>query len=161
MASKFCNSISFILPKSFKKDSLKKHFPLKFHLIYEEDLPNNSFNVNGEIYDVPCVMQIWIKRDYNRVLPKKPKPINFQFVKKDGNPDIAFRRVGVYAGKIHTEIETCSSQSHYYIKFSINISEDTMNKLKNIEFNCKNNTVGPKSISKPELIRKFNDILSK
>ena len=30
-SAKFCNSISFILPKSFKKESLKKHFPLNFH----------------------------------------------------------------------------------------------------------------------------------
>lgn len=157
---KFCNSISFILPKSFKKDSLKKHFPVKFHLIHEDDLPNNSFNVNGVIYDVPCVMQIWVKKDINREVPKKPKPINFKFVKKDEEPDIAFRRVGVYAGKIHTDIEISSSQSHYYIKFSIDITEDTMNKLKNITFDCKNNTVGPKSISKPELIKKFNNILA-
>ena len=27
-SAEFCDSISFILPKSFKKDSLKKHFPL-------------------------------------------------------------------------------------------------------------------------------------
>ena len=56
---KFCNTISFILPKSFKKDSLKKHFPLHFHLIEEKDLPTNSFLVNDIEYDVPCVFQIW------------------------------------------------------------------------------------------------------
>ena len=57
----FCNSISFILPKSFKKDSLKKSFPLNFHLIYEGDLPDKSFLVDGVEYDVPCVFQIWEK----------------------------------------------------------------------------------------------------
>ena len=31
----FCDTISFILPKSFKKDSLKKRFPLNFHLVLE------------------------------------------------------------------------------------------------------------------------------
>ena len=131
-----------------------------FHLVHEEDLPNNSFNVNGVIYDVPCVMQIWVKKDSNRIVPKRPKPINFKFVKKDSNPDIAFRRVGVYAGKIHTDIETSSSQSHYYIKFSIEINEDIMNKLKNIAFDCKNNTVGPKSISKQEFTREINKLTS-
>ena len=29
----FCYSISFILPKSFKKESLQKYFPLKYHLL--------------------------------------------------------------------------------------------------------------------------------
>jgi predicted RNA methylase len=34
----FCDSISFILPKSFKKDSLKKIFPLNFHLIFSRQI---------------------------------------------------------------------------------------------------------------------------
>ena len=34
----FCDSISFILPKSFKKDSLKNKIPLNFHLIVEKFL---------------------------------------------------------------------------------------------------------------------------
>ena len=159
-ACKFCDTLSFILPRSFKKDSLKKHFPLKFHLEFEEDLPDNSFNVNGVIYDVPCVMQLWVKKDIDRVLPVKSIPINFKFVKKEDNPDIAFRRVGVYAGKIHKDIDNSSKQSHYYIKFNGEIEDNILDKLKNIEFDCKNNTVGPKSISKPELIKKFNNILS-
>ena len=59
--SSFSNSISFILPKSFKKDSLKKTFPLNFHLLYEMELPEFSFLVEGQSYDVPCVFQIWKK----------------------------------------------------------------------------------------------------
>jgi 16S rRNA A1518/A1519 N6-dimethyltransferase RsmA/KsgA/DIM1 with predicted DNA glycosylase/AP lyase activity len=35
----FANTISFILPKSYKKDSMKKYFNNYFHLILEEDLP--------------------------------------------------------------------------------------------------------------------------
>lgn len=48
----FCDSVSFILPKSFKKPSLKKSFPLNFHLISEIDLPDKSFLVNNEEYTV-------------------------------------------------------------------------------------------------------------
>ena len=58
----FCNTISFILPKSFKKDSLKKSFPLNFHLIKQIDLPSNSFVLNKVKYDVPCVFQTWEKK---------------------------------------------------------------------------------------------------
>ena len=59
----YCDSISFILPKSFKKDSLKKHYPPNFHLICEYDLPKNAFIVDKKVYDVPCVFRIWIKKD--------------------------------------------------------------------------------------------------
>ena len=55
----FANSISFILPKSFKKDSMKKHFPLNYHLIFEMDLPENAFLINNKETDVPCIFQIW------------------------------------------------------------------------------------------------------
>ena len=53
----FCDSVSFILPKSFKKDSLKKTFPLNFHLICEIDLPDKAFIVDGLEHNVPCIFQ--------------------------------------------------------------------------------------------------------
>ena len=55
----FSKSISFILPKSFKKDSLQNKVPLNFHLLCQVDLPKNSFLVNEKEHDVPCVFQIW------------------------------------------------------------------------------------------------------
>lgn len=155
----FCDTISFILPKSFKKDSLKKRFPLDFHLVHEEDLPSNAFLVNGEEYDVPCVFQIWQKKEFYRIPINKLEPYCFQFVKKYENPDISFRRVGVNAGTIDTNIEEKSIQSHYFIKFinKKSLGENLCN-LYMIDYEF-NNTVGPKSISKQELISKFNNVL--
>ena len=157
----YCDSISFILPKSFKKDSLKKHFPLNFHLIYEYILPTNSFIVDEKEYDVPCVFQIWLKKNFNREVQAKLIPNKYNFVKIDENPDISFRRVGVYAGKVDTTITDKSIQSHYFIKFNNNIFTDELfKKLNNIHYSCKNNTTGPKSISKQELIKEFNKNIS-
>ena len=101
------------------------------------------------------MFQIWKKRDTNRELVEKIDPVNFQFVSKTDNPDISFRRVGVNAGIIDKKIEK-SEQSHYFIRFcnEQNVDE-TINKLKNIHF-THNNTVGPRSISKQELIKEFN-----
>ena len=155
----YCDSVSFILPKSFKKDSLKKHYPPNFHLTYEYDLPKNSFIVDKKEYDVPCVFQIWIKKDVDRVLPKKLIPNNYKFVKKTDSHDISFRRVGVNAGDIDKETEKKSIQSHYFIKFDIELTDVLFNKLTKIHYNCKNNTCGPKSISKQELIKEFNKVL--
>jgi hypothetical protein len=236
-SAQYCDSISFILPKSFKKDSLKKHFPLYFHQIFEFDLPKNSFIVNKKEHDVPCVFQIWIRKNQNRTIKKKNVESNFKFIKKeiinidndnetllfnrdqqnsnkkkydfdkwkskfiinskskkdtiikqlnkqlgrvptiseinnykniktyerfddfgDSCPDISFRRVGVNAGKIDKETEKKSFQSHYFIKFNILLTDDLFNTLTNIDYNCKHNTCGPKSISKQELIKEFNNI---
>jgi len=155
----YCNTLAFILPKSFKKDSLKKTFPLCFHLVFEMDLPDKSFLVNGEEYGVDSVFQIWERKSVDRVVADKAVPIGFVFVEKNGNPDISVRRVGVYAGKIDTNSSEKSVQSHYFIKFTNNHSVvENVELLKSIEF-AHNNTVGPRSISKQELIIEFNRCL--
>ena len=155
----FCDSISFILPKSFKKDSLKNKFPLNFHLVFETDLPGNAFLVNDVEHDVPCVFQIWQKRATNRVVNEKLKPVNFEFVKKTEEPDISFRRVGVKAGRIDKNIDEKSIESHYFIKFTNGKSiASNIKTLSTITY-VFNNTVGPKSISKQELIFKFNPLM--
>jgi hypothetical protein len=159
----YAYSISFILPKSFKKESMKKHFSRHFHLIYEQDLPNNSFLINNTECDVPCVFQIWIKKKKLRPVMDKIEPIYYKFIKRSETPDISFRRVGVNAGHVSKTISNKSEQSHYFITFDKNIYNtqnsitELISKLKKIKFND-NNTVGPKSISKQELIKEFNII---
>ena len=156
---KFADSISFILPKSFKKDSLKKTFPLNFHLMLETDLPNWSFLVDGIEHDVPCIFQIWKKLECNRDVFPKLEPSGFVFIDKNEDPDISFRRVGVNAGKIDTFITDKSIQSHYFRKFTNNkLLSDNIKNVSTITYNF-NNTVGPKSISKQELIKEFIKVL--
>jgi hypothetical protein len=155
----FCYSISFILPKSFKKDSLKKTFPPNFHLLYEIDLPEKSFLVNTKEHDVPCIFQIWIKKTYSREVSTKLEPHNFVFVEKTDNPSISFRRVGVNAGTIDVNSANKSIQSHYFIRFTnANDLEKNIELLNTIVYDS-NNTVGPKSIGKQELIKEFNKVL--
>ena len=171
----FCDDCSFILPKSFKKNSLKRAFPPNFHLVYETDLPSNSFLVDGVEHDVPCIFQIWEKKETNRDQDEKLEPINFRFVKKIGNdwvdvwgrkggndsssPDASFRRIGVNAGKLDTNIEGKSKESHYFIKFTNGKSvAENIEQLSAIEYTF-NNTVGQKSISKQELIKYWRGIL--
>jgi hypothetical protein len=156
----FGHSVSFILPKSFKKESLKRAFPANFHLLREIDIPCNAFLVDGAEHDVPCIMQVWLKRDYVRDVVCKLEPMHFAFVKKSEEPDISFRRVGVNAGKMSIDVDEKSEQSHYFIKFTNNrpLSEN-LEQLSKITY-AFDNTVGPKSISKQELIAHFNPCLS-
>ena len=158
-STSYCHSLSFILPKSFKKDSMKKCFPLNYHLIFEFDIPDNSFVVDGKEHDVPCVFQIWEKRDELREVMKKLIPKGYNFVKQNEEPDISFRRVGVNAGNVYRECATKSVQSHYFIRFDNELTDELYEQLSTIDYSCKNNTVGPRSISKQELIKEFNVIL--
>jgi hypothetical protein len=138
---------------------MKKCFTKYYHLIYQMDIPDNSFLVNEVESDVPCVFQIWQYKDEIRKDIDKESPLNFKFVRKDDNPHISFRRVGVNAGTITRVIKDKSAQSHYFIKFTnSNSINENINKLKKIKFDF-NNTVGPRLISKPELIHEFNKLL--
>jgi hypothetical protein len=158
LSCKFATSICFILPKSFKKESMQKHFSRNYHLIYEMDLDKNSFLVNNNEIDIPCIFQIWQYKEIFRSAPIKQIPIEFKFVKKEDSPDISFRRVGVNAGTISKEIHNKNYQSHYFIKFNNNNIDENLKKLKDLNFKH-NNTVGPKSISKQEIIKEFNKLL--
>lgn len=152
----FADTISFILPRSFKKDSMKKHFEKHFHLKVEIDLPDGSFIVNGNPHSVPCVFQIWEKREYERPLPEVLKPVGFKFVKKNEVPDVSFRRVGVYAGKFSQDIDNKSPQSHYFIKLlDSEITLETLEKMNSLNFKNKDDTVAARSISKQELIKEL------
>ena len=156
------STISFILPKSFKKPSYQKTFPRHYHLLYQMDIPSNSFTIKNEVVDVPCVFQIWIKKEYERSqTPKIPNPINYSFISKEDNPDFAIRRVGVYAGKVSTKTDDKSKQSHYFIKLKNDShNEDFVNKIIHNYLSTasydEDNTVGPRSISKGELILQLN-----
>lgn len=167
-SAEFADSISFILPKSFKKDSMRNHFPKQFHLIYQMDLESNSFLQDGNPVDVPCVFQIWQKQEEERspIVKLEADPSIFQFVKQDENPDISFRRVGVNAGAITVAtaenqwLNEKSVQSHYFIKFTSTNEKnkaELIKKISEIKY-AEDNTVGPKSIGKQEIIREFNKL---
>ena len=157
----FATIIAFILPKSFTKPSMYNVFNIKFHLIYSVELEKNSFILNGKKYDVPCVFQIWEKKDIDRIEHKKVNPIHFKYVKQNEIYDIAFRRVGGLAGKCYKNNGSkFSSESHHFIKVNDEIEyyiDDIIEKINIHTF--PSNTVGPRSLSKTEINTVLNDII--
>jgi 16S rRNA A1518/A1519 N6-dimethyltransferase RsmA/KsgA/DIM1 with predicted DNA glycosylase/AP lyase activity len=55
---KFGDTVAFIVPKTFRKQSVKDKLNLRYWLIHEEELGRDSFLLNETPYDVPCVFQI-------------------------------------------------------------------------------------------------------
>jgi hypothetical protein len=158
---KLAKVIAFILPKSFTKPSMFNAFDLKFHLVYSNEIQRDSFILNGSKYDVPCVFQIWEKRNTNRVVEEKIKPQGFTYVKSTEEYDIAFRRVGGLAGKCYkNDGKTYSIQSHYFIKFDTLATNQVNRIITKINSHIfPSNTVGPRSLSKQEASIVINDII--
>lgn len=143
----FASTIAFILPLSFKKESMTTCFDMYFHKVYEQEMDPKSFTYLQKMYAVPCVFQIWKKQDDARQQKLVCHPNNsYMFTTQDNMfTNVAFRRVGGRAGIfVFDGFET----------------DNFKEKLNSIEWQH-NNTVGPKSISKQELIRELNKTLVK
>jgi hypothetical protein len=147
-------SISFILPISFKKDSFRKSFPLQYHLIYEERLPENAFIYEESTKNIKTVFQIWVKKSYNRREGTKEKPKEwYTFVKKP-ECDLTIRRVGFSVGRIKPCSINDNINTNWFIKLNKKVSLDKLNKFKY----DKRNNIGAYSISKQDIIKNFNKI---
>lgn len=159
----FADAVAFILPISFKKESVQARVAKNLTLTYEEILPNNSFTLDGKDYDVKCVFQIWKKTDTPRVVKSKGdlnKNNLFSYVKKSDSPDIVIQRVGGNAGKASTDVKDKSEASNYFIKLnkkSVSLDE-IVKKLNDIHYESKDYAVGPRSISKQELNKEINKL---
>ena len=160
-AAKKASVIAFILPRSFMKPSMSRAFPSKFHCIFQKELPSNSFEVNGGSYDVPCVFQIWQKKEMDRNISEPVKESGFQYVKGTEQYHLAFRRVGGKAGTCYLKGSgEFSVQSHYFL----NLEDKYIPSLQKIvdlvnKHVFPSNTVGPRSLSKGEVNEVFNEIL--
>lgn len=163
-ACSFCDTMSLILPRVFKKTTMYKYFAIQFHLEVEIELPNNSlFCQQHKPQNIPTILQIWSKRAYPREEIKIPIPQKFSFVNKYNTPppDISFQRVGKSMSKISCEFSNKSENTHYFISFhngkSVTENIDIISKI-HFSRNNTSNSSSP-SISKPELTNEFNNVL--
>ena len=158
---KFAKVVAFILPKSFTKPSMFNAFDLRFHLVKSVELEKNSFSINGTKHDVPCVFQIWEKKEFPRIVEDKVGSNGFQYVKFSDKYDVAFRRVGGLAGKCYKKDgASYSIQSHYFLHFDeevIPLMDDVIEKINQHTF--PSNTTGPRSLSKSEINVVINGII--
>ena len=162
-AAKGKGVIGFILPKTFRKVSVQNSLDLNFHLIEDVEVPENSFTLEGEVYDVPCTFQVWEYRNEKR--EKINFPIvheDFSFVKplKVGDPpkvvppleyDFSIRRVGGLAGKVLSKEKTGAPPSHYFLRATPEVRE-RLEKLYDEFQDVAKNTAGNPSLGKGELI---------
>ncbi len=155
-ATVFADTIAFVVPRTFKKESVHQKLNRNYWLVFSKDLPKKSFLFQGIPYDVPCCFQIWVKKEEQRKdSVEKPSSI-FDFVKKEES-DIAVRRVGGRTGKAILDPRPCSKSSHYFLKIkdSSLTPENLVELINTLDFSKEaTSTAGVKSISKGEFLRK-------
>lgn len=148
--------VAFIVPKTFKKDSVQNKLDKNMHLVFEWDVPVNSFNIKKEVVDVPCVFQVWVKKPELREKHEKAiVSVDFTFTDRH-SADFAFQRVGAKAGAIKDPkvFADIADASHIFIAAA---QPEVAKILKVIDWSdVKFNTAGNPSISKTELIHVYS-----
>lgn len=161
-AASFANTIAFILPKSFKKLSIQNRLPLNFILKQEIELPLNSFTLFGEEYNVPCIFQVWEKTDKERKKFSYPMTTSlFDFTKNTDEADFRIQRVGGSAGKAYSDKKGALSSNYYLVNKTEHSVEYLVELLNTIDYPSINDTVGPKSLPKGEMIYEIELLLQK
>ena len=95
-------------------------------------------------------------------MPQTIQPVGFLFVKHNENPDLSIRKVGRNAGIIDTNTTNKVIHNHDFIKFinGVDLQTNIDTIRQNVVFDT-NNTIGMRSISRQEIILKYNEALSK
>merc|ERR1711988_1226761 len=154
----FADSISFILPISFKKQFNISKIPKKFHLVFERTLKLDSFVRDGLEFSVPTIFNCE-KKQFFRTEPEKAVPKGFVFVEKK-DASFAICRTG-NAGFATTNFANKSESHNYFIKLLTGVSPnkivDCINKIYISE---RDFTVGAPSVSKQEIIPYLNNIIN-
>lgn len=152
-ASHMGDVIAFILPKTFRKESVHAKLNKNFWLIKDIDLPKNSFIHNDSAHDTPCCFQIWKRKKEIRKMNIKKTTELFDFVKKS-EADFAVRRVGGRSGKVIEDFNHCAEVSHYFLKVKKGTVKELIAKIDSIDMkDTVNSTAGVRSLSKSELIQ--------
>lgn len=148
--------VCLVLPRTFSKTFFKEKVDNTLELIFEENLPKNSFIFNGQCYDVPCVFQVWKKLPQGEERP--PLPLGDVWV-QEVEPELAeysIRRVGGRSGKV-LEGVNYSPSTTYFVKDVKVGAKDKLASLYDV-IKCEaSKTVGVRSIT----IKEINFILSK
>ncbi len=146
------DTVAFILPRSFKKDSMRDKVPLTHSCVFEMDLNSDSFEKDGVSREIQCVFQVWIRKDRKKSEQYCSK--DFAFCSKD-KAQFSFRRAGAKAGEISKDVSNKNESSHYFIKTKEN-DDAIMKILESIDWtNISLNTVAVKSISTNEIYMKY------
>lgn len=151
--AEFADYIAFVVPRTFKKISVQNKLHKNFHLVKEYEVPKYAFVVGGKSHNVPCVYQIWERRETLR--PIKAGNLNkYLKLSSPEEADFAMRRVGGKAGEILKGLNHSPSSTYFFKELKKGVKDALMN----ADFeSTRDNTAGVRSISQLEIIEYLDE----
>lgn len=155
VCAEFSDYIAFIVPRTFKKMSVQNRLNRYFHLFKEYPVSKYAFLVDDMPHDVPCVFQIWQRKDTIRPIKVGSLEKYLKLVSPE-EADFAMRRVGGKAGQVLEGFDH-SPSSTYFFKEKVQGVKDCLKKADFSEI--RNNTAGVRSISQLEIFEYLKENL--
>ena len=156
-AAHFSNIIAFIVPRSFRKNTIQNRLDDNFHLIYDDTIPIKPCCFNPEM-NAKCCFQISEKKNIKRNVIKTAlvhEDWNFISYKEIDKADFAIRAYGGRCGDIiHNDLKKLNHKGWHFIKANIN-KELLVEKIKKLDFINSTNTARQDSLGKRELVELY------
>jgi len=170
-SAKWANVIAFIIPRTFRKLSVQNKLDDMFHLVYDEEIPNNPCCFSPKMM-VKCCFQIWEKKETKRQIIDLPTThADWEFLKlgpndTNGQPtpplnaDFAMRAYGGKVGEIKTEgLNKLRPKSWHW--FKLNIDKNTLiDRFNQLDYSNSLNTARQNSMGRAELVALYLDFLN-
>lgn len=170
-AAKFGHTISYIIPRTFRRVSVQNKLDLNFHLIHDEDISLKPCAFVPPMM-VKCCFQIWEKREIKRLpIHMKTSHPSWEFLgfgPKDakGQPtppqgaDFAIRAYGGKCGEIIQEnLHLLRPKSWHWIKSNIDKNE-LVCKFKKLDYSISQDTARQNSIGRGELVNLYSKMFA-
>jgi hypothetical protein len=169
-AALFSDTIAFVLPRTFLKQTILARLPANFKLRAQRDIPGMGFDFEGKPATVPAVFQVWTHELSHNAKATPPAAAKFEcadfaFVQPGQPCDIIIRRVGVLAGRIYmseADLARWTTLNHFFLRVRDRDNPAAVSRVVanlcalNLEqLPCKYATAGMPSISKSELCREY------
>lgn len=147
------NNIYFVLPRTFRKPSVVNRVDVYLALQSDRDVSDDQFP--GTIS--ACHQHWQVSTTARPIIATLTTHEDFEFVDKS-HADVALGRVGGGpCGKVFTDFQSRSANSHYFLKVKNSAVIDRLRSLEKVFRQSASQTVGCPSLSKHDLIETYQN----
>ena len=170
-ASLYADTIAFIMPRTFRRESIQNRLNLNFRLVLDEEIPVKPCSFIPPMM-VKCCFQIWEKIEHKREIIKLVTshddwdflPMSPNDEKNQPTPpldaEFVIRAYGGKCGEIKTDnIDNLRPKSWHWIKCNRN-KEELIAKLSKLDYSNWLNIARQNSLGRGELVKLYRNSIN-
>ena len=167
-AAEWATVIAFIIPRTFRRISIQNKLHLHFHLVYDEEIPQEPCAFSPPMM-AKCCFQIWEKKSSPRSLIDLPTThshwtfLGLGPLDAEGQPtppngaDFAIRAYGGACGElVESNLASLRPKSWHWIQ-SILETKILLERFRSLDYSVSLDTARQNSLGRGELVRLYTD----